>query len=76
METSRADLPSFYIDVQSVARVIRAAQCLPAWIPGCLHVPMNIDGKKQTERPTTTEEFFEKLQAAGTRDFNTLPCSM
>ena len=40
-------------------------------IPGCLHVPMNIDGKKQTERPTTTEEFFAKLQAAGTRETST-----
>lgn len=36
-----------------------------AALEGCLHVPMNIDGKKQTERPTTTEEFFAKLQAAG-----------
>ncbi|CAE7603138.1 unnamed protein product [Symbiodinium natans] len=36
-----------------------------AALEGCLHIPLNMDGLKQTERPTTTEEFFAKLQAAG-----------
>merc|ERR1740138_437569 len=34
-------------------------------IEGSINVPFNIDGVKQTERPTTVEEFREKLDAAG-----------
>eukprot|EP00441_Pelagodinium_beii_P019055 CAMPEP_0197661712 /NCGR_PEP_ID=MMETSP1338-20131121/51619_1 /TAXON_ID=43686 ORGANISM="Pelagodinium beii, Strain RCC1491" /NCGR_SAMPLE_ID=MMETSP1338 /ASSEMBLY_ACC=CAM_ASM_000754 /LENGTH=453 /DNA_ID=CAMNT_0043239319 /DNA_START=42 /DNA_END=1399 /DNA_ORIENTATION=- len=43
---------------------IEACKGGPA-IPGSHHAPLNIDGVKQTERPTTVEEYFAKLQAAG-----------
>lgn len=33
-------------------------------LEGCIHVPLNMDGMKQSERPTTKEEFLEKLTAA------------
>jgi len=36
-----------------------------ASLPGCRHAPLNIDGMKQSERPTSKEEFEAKLQSAG-----------
>jgi rhodanese-related sulfurtransferase len=37
----------------------------PPFIPGSINVPLNIDGKKQSVRETTTAEFIAKLQNAG-----------
>eukprot|EP00930_Biecheleria_cincta_P021319 TRINITY_DN15832_c0_g2_i1.p2 TRINITY_DN15832_c0_g2~~TRINITY_DN15832_c0_g2_i1.p2 ORF type:complete len:124 (-),score=24.00 TRINITY_DN15832_c0_g2_i1:334-705(-) len=34
-------------------------------IDGSINVPFNVDGQKQSDRPTTAAEFEEKLEAAG-----------
>jgi len=34
-------------------------------LSSAIHCPLNVDGKTQTERPTTLEEFVAKLRAAG-----------
>ncbi len=33
--------------------------------PGAVHVPLNVNGVKQSERPTTQEEFLAAVAAAG-----------
>ena len=33
----------------------------PGKIPGAVNVPLNMDGAKQSERPTTQEEFLKKV---------------
>uniref|UniRef100_A0A7S1AME7 Rhodanese domain-containing protein n=1 Tax=Noctiluca scintillans TaxID=2966 RepID=A0A7S1AME7_NOCSC len=33
-------------------------------IENSIHVPFNIDGQKQTDRPTTMQEYVAKLEAA------------
>ena len=53
------------IDVRDRAEVEAGKGGPPASVPGALHVPLNIDGQRQSERPTTQEEFLAAVAAAG-----------
>ena len=53
------------IDVRDPAEVEAGKGGPPASVPGAVHVPLNIDGVKQSERPTTQEEFLAAVAAAG-----------
>jgi len=45
-------------------------------IPGCLHVPLNFDGKAQAERETTAEEFEDKIANVSCRRRTALPLAV
>ena len=55
------------IDVRDRAEVEAGKGGPPASVPGALHVPLNIDGQRQSERPTTQEEFLAAVAAAAAR---------
>ena len=55
--------PIIIIDVRSVKEIEACKGGAP--IDGSFHVPINIDGQPQSIHVTTTEEFYNKLQAAG-----------
>ena len=49
------------LDVRDPSEV-EAGKCgPPAKIPGAVNVPLNMDGVKQSDRPTTQEEFLKKI---------------
>ena len=52
------------IDVRDPSEVASGKGGPPATIPGSVNVPLNIDGVKQSERPTTQEEFLDKISDA------------
>ena len=49
------------LDVRDPAEVEAGKGGPPAKIPGAVNVPLNMDGVKQSERPTTQEEFLKKI---------------
>ena len=49
------------IDVRDSNEVINGKGGPPKVIPGSFHVPLNIDGQRQTDRETTVQEFLSKL---------------
>jgi rhodanese-related sulfurtransferase len=51
------------IDVRSIKEIEACKGGAP--IDGSFHVPINVDGQPQSIHVTTTEEFSNKLQAAG-----------
>ena len=53
------------IDVRDPDEVAAGKGGPPAAVPGAVHVPLNVDGVKQSERPTTQEEFLAAVAAAG-----------
>ena len=53
------------LDVRDPSEVEAGKGGPPASVPGALHVPLNIDGQRQSERPTTQEEFLAAVAAAG-----------
>ena len=53
------------LDVRDPAEVAAGKGGPPASVPGAVHVPLNIDGARQSERPTTQEEFLAAVAAAG-----------
>ena len=53
------------LDVRDPAEVEAGKGGPPASVPGAVHVPLNVDGVKQSERPTTQEEFLAAVAAAG-----------
>ena len=53
------------IDVRDRAEVEAGKGGPPASVPGAVHVPLNVNGVKQSERPTTQEEFLAAVAAAG-----------
>ena len=55
--------PIIIIDVRSVKEIEACKGGVP--IDGSFHVPINVDGQPQSIHVTTTEEFYNKLQAAG-----------
>ena len=55
--------PIIIIDVRSVKDIEACKGGVP--IDGSFHVPINVDGQPQSIHVTTTEEFYNKLQAAG-----------
>ena len=52
------------IDVRDPSEVASGKGGPPAKIPGAVNVPLNIDGVKQSERPTTQDEFLAKISDA------------
>ena len=52
------------IDVRDPSEVASGKGGPPAKIPGSVNVPLNIDGVKQSERPTTQDEFLAKISDA------------
>ena len=61
-ETLAALENPFVLDVRDPEEVQAGKGGPPLAIPGSTNVPLNIDGTPQSERPTTIEEFTEKLQ--------------
>mmetsp|Transcript_46795 Transcript_46795/g.111305 ORF Transcript_46795/g.111305 Transcript_46795/m.111305 type:complete len:126 (-) Transcript_46795:130-507(-) len=55
------------IDVRDPDEVQAGKGGPPAVIPGSVNVPLNVDGAKQSDRPTTPDEFKAKLEAAGVK---------
>jgi rhodanese-related sulfurtransferase len=55
--------PIIIIDVRSMKEIEACKGGVP--IDGSFHVPINVDGQPQSIHVTTTEEFYNKLQAAG-----------
>ena len=53
------------LDVRDPDEVAAGKGGPPAAVPGAVHVPLNLDGMKQSERPTTQEEFLAAVAAAG-----------
>ena len=53
------------IDVRDPEEVEAGKGGPPGTIPGAVNVPLNMDGAKQSERPTTQEEFLAAVAAAG-----------
>mmetsp|Transcript_32545 Transcript_32545/g.100724 ORF Transcript_32545/g.100724 Transcript_32545/m.100724 type:complete len:159 (+) Transcript_32545:355-831(+) len=53
------------LDVRDPAEVAAGKGGPPDRIPGSINVPLNIDGAKQSERPTTPDEFFKAIAAKG-----------
>ena len=49
------------LDVRDPDEVAAGKGGPPAAVPGAVHVPLNLDGMKQSERPTTQEEFLKKI---------------
>ena len=49
------------IDVRDPSEVEAGKGGPPGKIPGAVNVPLNMDGAKQSERPTTQEEFLKKI---------------
>ena len=49
------------LDVRDPSEVEAGKGGPPAKIPGAVNVPLNMDGVKQSERPTTQEEFLKKI---------------
>ena len=49
------------LDVRDPEEVEAGKGGPPATIPGSVNVPLNMDGAKQSERPTTQEEFLKKI---------------
>ena len=52
------------IDVRDPSEVEAGKGGPPAKIPGSVNVPLNIDGVKQSERPTTQDEFLDNIKKA------------
>ena len=52
------------LDVRDPSEVEAGKGGPPGNIPGAVNVPLNIDGVKQSERPTTQEEFLDKISDA------------
>ena len=52
------------IDVRDPSEVASGKGGPPAKIPGAVNVPLNIDGVKQSERPTTQDEFLDNIKKA------------
>ena len=52
------------IDVRDPSEVASGKGGPPAKIPGSVNVPLNIDGVKQSERPTTQDEFLDNIKKA------------
>ena len=53
------------LDVRDPAEVEAGKGGPPASVSGAVHVPLNVDGARQSERPTTQEEFLAAIAAAG-----------
>ena len=53
------------LDVRDLNEVAAGKGGPPAFIFGSVNVPLNIDGKKQSDHNTTQEEFLKKLKKAG-----------
>ena len=53
------------LDVRDPSEVESGKGGPPGKIPGAVNVPLNMDGVKQSERPTTQEEFLAAVAAAG-----------
>ena len=53
------------LDVRDPDEVAAGKGGPPAAVPGAVPVPLNVDGVKQSERPTTQEEFLAAVAAAG-----------
>ena len=49
------------LDVRDPEEVEAGKGGPPSKIPGAVNVPLNMDGAKQSERPTTQEEFLKKV---------------
>ena len=49
------------IDVRDPAEIEAGKGGPPAKIEGAVNVPLNMDGVKQSERPTTQDEFLKKI---------------
>ena len=49
------------LDVRDPEEVEAGKGGPPSKIPGAVNVPLNMDGAKQSERPTTQEEFLKKI---------------
>ena len=52
------------LDVRDPSEVEAGKGGPPAKIPGSVNVPLNIDGVKQSERPTTQDEFLDNIKKA------------
>ena len=52
------------LDVRDPSEVEAGKGGPPGNIPGAVNVPLNIDGVKQSERPTTQDEFLTKIKDA------------
>ena len=52
------------IDVRDPSEVASGKGGPPATIPGSVNVPLNSDGVKQSERPTTQDEFLDNIKKA------------
>ena len=50
------------IDVRDPEEVEAGKGGPPAAIPGAVNVPLNMDGVKQSERPTTQDEFLDNIK--------------
>ena len=52
------------LDVRDPSEVEAGKGGPPAKIPGAVNVPLNLDGVKQSERPTTQDEFLDNIKKA------------
>ena len=52
------------IDVRDPSEVASGKGGPPGKIDGSINVPLNIDGVKQSERPTTQDEFLDNIKKA------------
>ena len=52
------------LDVRDPEEVEAGKGGPPAKIPGSVNVPLNMDGVKQSERPTTQDEFLDNIKKA------------
>ena len=52
------------LDVRDPSEVEAGKGGPPAKIPGAVNVPLNMDGVKQSERPTTQDEFLDNIKKA------------
>ncbi|CAK9057429.1 unnamed protein product [Durusdinium trenchii] len=64
VEVLKALKDPLVIDVRDPNEVAEGKGGPPAVIPGSINVPLNVDGQKQSDHPTTPEEFQAKLAAA------------
>lgn len=63
-ELSKLESP-FILDVRDPEESKKGKGGPPDRIAGSVNVPLNVDGVGQRERPTTADEFLEKLERAG-----------
>lgn len=53
------------LDVRDKKEVVAGKGGPPSFIFGSINVPLNIDGKKQSDHSTSLKEFSKKLKEAG-----------